>query len=180
MLAGDLVEPIVFFMPGRFKANRAAGGLLLRHRNAAQRGETATEIAKTFIEAIAAPDYDVEALAVLKEKKNLRLLKVAATPEELVVKSISGGYLAQTPDIHRLVRAELQVKQAQLRMLQTGPRAEEIALQRRDVETAQTKAEYLRQQLPDLFPQVVGNVLPKMLPELTPKFVPVLFERLRD
>ena len=40
--------------------------------------ETAREIAKTFVEAIAAPDYSPEALAVLQAKKNLRLLRVDA------------------------------------------------------------------------------------------------------
>jgi hypothetical protein len=35
---------------------------------------------------------------------------------------------------------------------------------------------YLRQQPPDLFPEVVDNVLPKMLPDITPKFVPLLFD----
>src|SRR5262249_15126443 len=44
------------------------------------------------------------------EKKNLRLLEVTASQPELVVKSISGGYLAQTPDVHTLSRAETQVK----------------------------------------------------------------------
>ncbi len=72
--------------------------------------ETAREIAKTFVEAIAAPDYSDEALAVLTAKKNLRLLKVVpATGAELVVKSISGGYLAQTADVHRLDRAQAKV-----------------------------------------------------------------------
>src|SRR6185437_9385427 len=50
------------------------------------------------------------ALRLLTAKKNLRLLRVAASAPELVVKSISGGFLAQTPDLHRLVRAETQVK----------------------------------------------------------------------
>jgi phosphoribosylaminoimidazolecarboxamide formyltransferase/IMP cyclohydrolase len=72
--------------------------------------ETARECAKTFLEAIAAPDYTPEALAALAGKKNLRMLKVAAGGEGLVVKSISGGYLAQTPDIARLDRAAAQVK----------------------------------------------------------------------
>ena len=40
--------------------------------------ETAREIAKTFVEAIAAPDYTPEALEVLRAKKNLRLMRVAA------------------------------------------------------------------------------------------------------
>jgi phosphoribosylaminoimidazolecarboxamide formyltransferase/IMP cyclohydrolase len=72
-------------------------------------GETAREISKTFIEAIAAPDFNEEARAVLAAKKNLRLLKVTATDEPLVVKSISGGYLAQTADQHRLTRADCRV-----------------------------------------------------------------------
>ena len=86
----------------------AYGGVLAFNR--AVDGETASEIAKTFIEAIAAPDYLREALQTLAAKKNLRLLTVTAAPPELAVKSISGGFLAQTPDTHRLARAETQVK----------------------------------------------------------------------
>jgi phosphoribosylaminoimidazolecarboxamide formyltransferase / IMP cyclohydrolase len=72
--------------------------------------ETAREVAKLFVEAIAAPDYSAEALAILKAKKNLRLMKVTAAAESLVIKSISGGFLAQTPDTHRLDRAATEVK----------------------------------------------------------------------
>jgi len=71
--------------------------------------ETAREIAKTFIEAIAAPDYTPEALAVLTAKKNLRLMRVAAGQDRLVVKSISGGFLAQTVDARALDRAQARV-----------------------------------------------------------------------
>jgi phosphoribosylaminoimidazolecarboxamide formyltransferase/IMP cyclohydrolase len=72
--------------------------------------ETAREVAKLFVEAIAAPDYSPEALEVLQAKKNVRLMKVAATAESLVVKSISGGFLAQTADTHRLDRGVTEVK----------------------------------------------------------------------
>ena len=72
--------------------------------------ETAREISKTFIEAIAAPGYSAEALAVLAGKKNLRLLRVAAGADCLVVKSISGGLLAQTVDSGRLDRSQAVVK----------------------------------------------------------------------
>ncbi len=73
--------------------------------------ETAREIAKIFVEAIAAPGYAPEALTVLMAKKNLRLLDVTnGELDGLVVKSISGGYLAQTADLHRLDRAQCQVK----------------------------------------------------------------------
>jgi phosphoribosylaminoimidazolecarboxamide formyltransferase / IMP cyclohydrolase len=71
--------------------------------------ETARECGKTFLEAIAAPDYTAEALALLRAKKNLRLLKVAGGGDALVVKSISGGYLAQTADTARLDRGAVIV-----------------------------------------------------------------------
>ena len=72
--------------------------------------DTAREIAKTFIEAIAAPGYSPEALDILATKKNLRLMRVATGADPLVVKSISGGYLAQTADTAKLDRANAVVK----------------------------------------------------------------------
>jgi phosphoribosylaminoimidazolecarboxamide formyltransferase/IMP cyclohydrolase len=72
--------------------------------------ETAREVSKTFIEAMAAPDYSPEALAVLRTKKNLRLMRVAPGTTSLVVKSISGGFLAQTADDATLDRAAAVVK----------------------------------------------------------------------
>jgi len=86
----------------------AYGGVL--GFNGAVDEETAREVAKTFIEAIAAPDYSPEALAVLRAKKNLRLMRVAAGANPLVVKSISGGFLAQTADDATLDRAAAVVK----------------------------------------------------------------------
>jgi phosphoribosylaminoimidazolecarboxamide formyltransferase/IMP cyclohydrolase len=85
----------------------AYGGVLAFNREVD--AATATEIAKTFIEAIAAPGYSEDALKILTAKKNLRLLRVAAGAPEPVVKSITGGYLVQTADVHRLTRAEAQV-----------------------------------------------------------------------
>src|SRR6185369_5465570 len=86
----------------------AFGGVLAF--NGAIDAETAEEIAKTFVEAIAAPDFSADALNILTSKKNLRLLRVMVEPPSLVVKSISGGYLAQTPDVHRLLRSDAEVK----------------------------------------------------------------------
>jgi phosphoribosylaminoimidazolecarboxamide formyltransferase / IMP cyclohydrolase len=86
----------------------AFGGVLAFNRPLDR--DTAAEIAKTFIEAIAAPSYTPEAIDVLRGKKNLRLLEVAATPAEPVIKSITGGLLVQTPDDHVLDRADAQVK----------------------------------------------------------------------
>ncbi|MGH9667841.1 MAG: bifunctional phosphoribosylaminoimidazolecarboxamide formyltransferase/IMP cyclohydrolase, partial [Bryobacteraceae bacterium] len=86
----------------------AFGGVLAFNRRVEE--ETAREVVKTFIEAIAAPDYSAEALAVLAGRKNMRVLKVSPALPGLVVKSIGGGFLAQTPDLHKLDRAQLQVK----------------------------------------------------------------------
>jgi phosphoribosylaminoimidazolecarboxamide formyltransferase/IMP cyclohydrolase len=72
--------------------------------------ETAREMAKLFLEAVAAPDYSPEALAILGAKKNLRLMRVAAGADALVIKSISGGFLAQTADTATLDRAKAVVK----------------------------------------------------------------------
>ncbi len=85
----------------------AFGGVLAFNRELD--GETAAEISKTFIEAMAAPGYSSEALAILAAKKNLRLLAVTGAPDNLVVKSISGGFLAQTADVHVLRRADCKV-----------------------------------------------------------------------
>ena len=60
--------------------------------------QTAREMSKVFIEAVAAPDFDSDALAVLSRKKGIRLLKVGATKPGQVIKSISGGFLAQDED----------------------------------------------------------------------------------
>src|SRR5215471_15013840 len=74
----------------------AYGGVIGLNRE--MDGETAREIAKTFIEAIAAPGYSAEALETLSGKKNLRLLRATPPRDALVVKSISGGFLVQSAD----------------------------------------------------------------------------------
>jgi phosphoribosylaminoimidazolecarboxamide formyltransferase/IMP cyclohydrolase len=87
----------------------AFGGVLAFNR--AVDADTAREIVKTFVEAIVAPDYSEQALALLRGKRNLRLLKlIRPAMDAFVIKSISGGFLVQTPDSHMLVRAEAQVK----------------------------------------------------------------------
>jgi len=87
----------------------AFGGVLAFNRAVDE--ETAQEIAKTFIEAIAAPDYTPEALEVLSRKKNLRLVRVRRTAaDKLLLKSISGGVLAQTPDAETFDRHRAEVK----------------------------------------------------------------------
>ena len=88
----------------------AFGGVLAFNRTLD--GETATEIAKTFVEAIAAPDFSGDALNILTSKKNLRLLRITPETPGLVVKSISGGYLAQTADVNSPETMEVKTRRA--------------------------------------------------------------------
>ena len=97
----------------------AFGGVLAFNRELDK--ETASEVAQLFVEAIAAPAYSEEALAVLTTKKNLRLVRVKAShAPEVVIKSITGGLLAQTADSTPLDPASLVTKTAR------EPTAEEL------------------------------------------------------
>jgi len=86
----------------------AFGGVIGLNREVDE--DTAAEMAKLFVEAIAAPAYSAKALSILTAKKNLRLVKVVNVEEPLVVKSITGGYLAQTADRATFDRATTEVK----------------------------------------------------------------------
>jgi len=86
----------------------AFGGVIGLNREVDQ--ETAVELAKLFVEAIAAPGYSEAALAVLQAKKNIRLVRVTPSDDLLVVKSISGGYLAQTIDRAEFNRGQCEIK----------------------------------------------------------------------
>ncbi len=63
---------------------------------------TAEELAKLFVEAIAAPGYEPAALEILAGKKNLRLMEMPDPPgmacAALQLKTVGGGLLVQTPD----------------------------------------------------------------------------------
>src|ERR1700723_2740452 len=59
----------------------------------------AEEIAKLFVEAIAAPSFSEDAKARLSTRKNLRLLVVKPAAAGKVIKQISGGLLLQDADV---------------------------------------------------------------------------------
>ena len=65
--------------------------------------ETATNLKNIFLECIVAPNFDEEALEILKTKKNLRILKLSKKNLNLnnqkSSKSIMGGLLIQDTDI---------------------------------------------------------------------------------
>ena len=65
--------------------------------------KTAAEMNKIFLEIIIAPDFDQEALDILTQKANVRLLKLAdmdapAPDDALDIKKVSGGLLIQDTD----------------------------------------------------------------------------------
>lgn len=61
--------------------------------------ETAEELNKTFLEIVAAPDFDKDALEILRKKKNLRIIKIKnpLSDAQTWVK-IDGGMLVQSAD----------------------------------------------------------------------------------
>jgi phosphoribosylaminoimidazolecarboxamide formyltransferase/IMP cyclohydrolase len=69
----------------------------------------AEEIAKLFVEAIAAPSFTPEAVERFSSKKNLRLVEVHTAPARPVVKHVSGGALLQDADTGRITAAELKI-----------------------------------------------------------------------
>ena len=61
--------------------------------------KTAEEMVKIFLEVVAAPDYDDDALEVLKSKKNLRVLKFNNVPKaEKYMVTVDGAMLVQEED----------------------------------------------------------------------------------
>ena len=80
----------------------AFGGIVGFNRSVT--ASTAEAMGSVFYEVVVAPGYEPDALAVLRKKRNLRLLaidldvnRVGATTYDL--RPISGGVLVQTPDI---------------------------------------------------------------------------------
>jgi phosphoribosylaminoimidazolecarboxamide formyltransferase/IMP cyclohydrolase len=70
----------------------------------------AEEVTKIFTEVVVAPDYDAEALEVLRGKKNLRVIRISGEqPAGMELKQIGGGMLVQTRDDHKLDPAALNV-----------------------------------------------------------------------
>lgn len=73
------------------------GGIVAFNRKLDKK--TAEEMVKIFLEVIAAPDYDEDAIEVLKTKKNLRVLKINNTPQDdKYMVTVDGGILVQQED----------------------------------------------------------------------------------
>jgi len=73
------------------------GGIVAFNRKVDKK--TAEEMVKIFLEIVTAPEFDEDALEVLKTKKNLRVIKTTVKPQckhELV--KVDGGILVQSYD----------------------------------------------------------------------------------
>ncbi len=103
----------------------AFGGIVAVNR--ALDAAAAERIAALFTEVIVAPDADADAQAILSRKKNLRLLLTGGLPDPaapgIMVRSVAGGFLAQSRDAGRIGAEDLRVvtqrapNQAELRDL---------------------------------------------------------------
>jgi phosphoribosylaminoimidazolecarboxamide formyltransferase / IMP cyclohydrolase len=87
------------------------GGIIAANRKIDR--PTAEQMKEIFLEIIMAPDFDEEALEVLKEKKNLRLLRVGelkmASQPERQLSSVTGGVLVQEEDVKQTSSKDLHV-----------------------------------------------------------------------
>jgi len=72
-------------------------------------GAAAEEMAKLFVEAIAAPGFDPAAREKFAAKKNLRLVEIKPGGQKWTLKHVSGGMLLQDVDARPLTPADLKV-----------------------------------------------------------------------
>jgi phosphoribosylaminoimidazolecarboxamide formyltransferase/IMP cyclohydrolase len=88
----------------------AFGGVLAFNR--VVDAATAEEVARLFVECIAAPGFDDAAKKLFAAKKNLRLLELPGNglepDRELQLKRILGGMLVQQPDLGEINESELR------------------------------------------------------------------------
>ena len=76
----------------------AFGGVVAANRPVT--AAMAEQLAPVFTEVVVAPDFEPQALEILTQKKNLRLLKVAEAPTGGVeMRPVSGGVLLQQRDL---------------------------------------------------------------------------------
>ncbi len=76
------------------------GGIIICNRPLTE--PLAKAISEIFSEVIIAPEFDAEARAILQKKKNLRLMRKLSMPEkkeDLDLRSVIGGVLAQDRDV---------------------------------------------------------------------------------
>jgi phosphoribosylaminoimidazolecarboxamide formyltransferase/IMP cyclohydrolase len=87
----------------------AFGGIVALNRTCT--AKIADEISKVFIEIVLAPNYEEQALAILKKKKNLRVLEIGTISrrdKKVEIRNIDGGILVQDVDTKILTTEDLK------------------------------------------------------------------------
>jgi phosphoribosylaminoimidazolecarboxamide formyltransferase/IMP cyclohydrolase len=101
----------------------AFGGIVAANRTLD--AAAAEKISAIFTEVVVAPDADDAAKAIFARKKNLRLLLTDGLPDPAspgrILRSVSGGFLAQSRDAGRIAQADLKV------VTKRAPTAQEMA-----------------------------------------------------
>ena len=91
----------------------SAFGGIIAFNNVLDRATARAIIDKQFVEVIIAPDIDEDALPVLSEKKNVRVLRTGEWPQSAAAtfdfKKVSGGLLVQGSDTGVVTEADLTV-----------------------------------------------------------------------
>jgi len=75
--------------------------------------QTATKLGELFLEIVAAPDFEPQALEILMKKKNLRIIKLSKAPVEVhEYIAVDGGLLVQQSDRRLLEKWDVVTKTA--------------------------------------------------------------------
>ncbi|MGE5171024.1 MAG: bifunctional phosphoribosylaminoimidazolecarboxamide formyltransferase/IMP cyclohydrolase [Rudaea sp.] len=87
---------------------------------------TLEAVAAQFVEVLIAPGYAADALPVIGQKRNVRVLELAlpkanAGDDEWDVRRVGGGFLVQTPDVRGVEASDLRV------VTRTAPTPEQVA-----------------------------------------------------
>jgi phosphoribosylaminoimidazolecarboxamide formyltransferase/IMP cyclohydrolase len=86
------------------------GGIIALNREVDK--ETALKMHEIFLEIIIAPSFSAEAIEILTQKKNIRLLTIdfeAEKKKETFVVSVKGGLLVQDEDVYTLDDANITI-----------------------------------------------------------------------
>lgn len=95
-VAADLEE--AFTKAFAADSQSAYGGIIAVNRKVD--ANTARKMAEPFMEVIIAPDYEEDALEILRAKKNLRVLSMPKTNDSSWrLRSVEGGFIVQDEDV---------------------------------------------------------------------------------
>ena len=134
------------------------GGIIVCNRPLTE--SLAKVISEIFSEVIIAPDFEIEARAVLQKKKNLRLIRLLTPPKEARpttdLRSVCGGVLVQDADVDGELTHE---RRDQAAADEGGTERDVVRLARR--QTREIKRHRVRQGGPDAWnwrrPDVAGR-----------------------